>query len=167
MFENHRPEYHFAPLSGWMNDPNGPVWYGEYYHMFYQHNPSGDTWGNIHWGHARSLDLCKWEHLPIALYPSPEFGENHCFSGCTVMDGDTPTIVYTSVGNGNRNARIGPQQRMARSSDNMLTWQKPANPMLVNAIHPRAVLEWRDPFIWKEKDIWNLVLGEAWTDMVV
>jgi len=159
MFENHKPVYHFTPPSGWMNDPNGPLWYEGYYHMFYQHNPTGDDWGNIHWGHIRSKDLCRWEHLPIALYPSPEFAECHCFSGCAVMDGDVPTIVYTSVGEGDRNARTGPEQRIAQSRDHMQTWQKPKNPMLSNSIHPKAILEWRDPFIWKEKDDWNLVLG--------
>jgi beta-fructofuranosidase len=159
MFTDHRPVYHFVPKSGWMNDPNGPLWYEGYYHMFYQYNPTEDNWGNIHWGHARSRDLCRWEYLPIALCPSPEFRECHCFSGCAVMDGEVPVIVYTSVGEGDRNPRTGAEQRMARSVDHMQSWQKLAPAMLTNDIHPEAILEWRDPFIWKENGTWNLVLG--------
>src|SRR4051794_6151392 len=65
-----RPVYHFRPPAQWNNDPNGTIQYRGWYHMFYQHNPYGAGWGNMHWGHARSRDLVNWEHLPIALWPS-------------------------------------------------------------------------------------------------
>ena len=67
-----RPAYHFHPPAGWMNDPNGTIYHSGWYHLFYQHNPFGDRWGSIHWGHARSRDLVRWEHLPIALGPNRE-----------------------------------------------------------------------------------------------
>ena len=53
-----------------------------HYQLFYQHNPFADEWGHMHWGHARSRDGVRWEHRPIALWPSLEEGEEHCFSGC-------------------------------------------------------------------------------------
>src|SRR2546426_523104 len=94
-----RPVFHVAPPAGWNNDPNGPIFHGGFYHLFYQHNPYGDSWGNMHWGHVRSRDLVRWEHLPIALWPSKEVGEDHCFSGCATVDGNgQPILFYTSIG---------------------------------------------------------------------
>jgi beta-fructofuranosidase len=159
MIEHHKPAYHILPPRGWMNDPNGPLWYQGYYHLFYQHNPGADYWGNIHWGHIRSKDLVTWEHLPIALTPSPELRERHCFSGCAVIDDGTPAILYTSIGEGDRNARTGAEQYLAYSEDHLETWQKRPRPVLTNAVHEEPVLEWRDPFIWRENGVWNLLLG--------
>src|SRR5438552_13308335 len=85
--DSRRPLYHFHPPANWMNDPNGPIYHQGYYHLFYQHNPYGEQWGHMHWGHARSRDLVRWEHLPIALWPSADKGEEHCFSGCATLDG--------------------------------------------------------------------------------
>src|SRR5687767_1169441 len=81
---NH-PVYHITAPANWINDPNGPIFHNGVWHMFYQHNPYGDDWGNMHWGHVRSRDLAHWEHAPIALWPSKEVGEDHVFSGCSAI----------------------------------------------------------------------------------
>ena len=66
--EPYRPQYHFSPPCGWMNDPNGMVYYQGEYHFFYQFSPQVSR-GAMHWGHAVSPDLVHWQNLPIALYP--------------------------------------------------------------------------------------------------
>jgi fructan beta-fructosidase len=79
--EKFRPQFHFAPRAGWMNDPNGMIRVDGAYHLFFQHDPDSTLHGPMHWGHARSTDLVNWEELPVALYPT-ELGT--CFSGSAI-----------------------------------------------------------------------------------
>ena len=161
----YRPKYHFLPVANWMNDPNGPIFYKGEYHIFYQHYPFKDdlkldeNW-EMCWGHAKSSDLVRWEHLPIALMPSHEKGEDGCWSGTCVLNKETPTIVYTSVNN-QRPAHDYAEQWLASSKDGMLTWDKYFNnPVLTMEKNSQLdIHDWRDPFIWKESDKWYMILG--------
>ena len=157
-----RPVYHFRPPCCWMNDPNGVIFHNGFFHVFYQFNPYGDAWGNIHWGHTRSADLVHWEHLPIALWPSTEQGEAHCYSGCAAIAGDgQPMLHYTSVApEGER-----PFEQWAALGDaDLLTWRKhPVNPFLALGApqFPDFDADWRDPFLFSAQGRTFMALGAA------
>lgn len=149
------PLFHLRTAANWINDPNGPIFFNGKYHMFFQHNPYGDMWGNMSWGHAVSSDMVTWKHLPIALAPNPgEYDKDGVFSGCCVIDNGVPTIVYTGV-----NPEV---QCIARSNDGMKTWVKySGNPVI--PVRPRDDLEgFRDPFVWADPDgFWYAVIGSG------
>ena len=107
--EKLRPQVHFSSQRGWNNDVNGPVYYNGEYHLFYQHNPYGWKWGNMHWGHAVSKDLLQWKEMAEALY-TPDHS-HMAFSGTATTDpkntsgfrknGIDPLIAaFTSTGRG-------------------------------------------------------------------
>jgi len=139
-----RPVAHFTPRTGWINDPNGLVYYEGEYHLFFQHNPVGMNWGNMHWGHAVSKDLIHWEEKEIALYPD-EFGT--MYSGCAVIDEnnvsglkcndhDPLLLFYTAAGD--RSALSAGKEHvqcMAYSTDGGKTFVKHAgNPIIDHII---------------------------------
>ena len=99
--EKLRPQFHFTARRGWLNDPNGLVYHDGEYHLFFQHNPYGWSWGNMHWGHAVSKDLVHWTELDEALYPR-QHGD-WCFSGsAAVVPAKKPmlALAFTSTGRG-------------------------------------------------------------------
>ena len=152
-----RPTYHLLPPGNWLNDPNGPIYHNGYYHMFYQHNPYGDDWGNMHWGHVRSKDLATWERQPIALWPSKSLGEDHVFSGCAVVNSKGELMLfYTSIG-----ARKPEQWVAIPDGDDLVKWKKhPKNPIMTEDLHGDVkVSEWRDPYIFKAGGKTHMVLG--------
>jgi beta-fructofuranosidase len=152
-----RPVYHLLPPANWMNDPNGPVFWKGWYHVFYQHNPYGDSWGNMHWGHWRSKDLVRWEQQPIALGPSLAQGEDHVFSGCAAVTRDGQLMLcYTSIG-----PRLPEQWAAVPEDDDLVKWKKhPGNPLLTEELHGETrVHEWRDPFVFCAAGQTYMVLG--------
>jgi levanase len=133
--EKYRPQFHFTPALNWMNDPNGLIHYKGRYHLFFQYNPSGNTWGNMSWGHAVSTDLVHWKQLPLAI---PQDDQEMVFSGSVVLDRNNTTgfgsrtdpplvAVYTSA----QKASGKQEQALAYSTDGGTTWKKySGNPVL-------------------------------------
>ena len=92
--ELYRNQYHYSPFSGWNNDPNGLVFDGEYYHLYYQHQPFQKLWGDMYWGHARSKDLVTWENLPLALLPTDG---NYMWSGSAIIDRENVSGLFSEI----------------------------------------------------------------------
>ncbi|MEU1365134.1 GH32 C-terminal domain-containing protein [Streptomyces sp. NPDC005803] len=133
--ETYRPQFHYTPQKNWMNDPNGLVYYQGEYHLFYQYNPNGDSWGDMSWGHAVSTDLVHWKELPLALSHDDK---EMVFSGSAVVDRNNTTgfgtkdnppmvAIYTS-----HDKSTGTQaQSIAYSTDRGRTFTKyDGNPVI-------------------------------------
>ena len=158
-----RPVYHHTPAYGWMNDANGLVFKDGEYHLYFQYNPYGSVWGNMHWGHSVSRDLVHWQHLPVAIERDTM---GHIFSGSCVVDArndagtGTNNIIafYTS----HRSTQPGHQRQvqcMAYSSDNGRTFTKyEGNPIIT----PFDGLEnFRDPkvFWYAPQEKWVMIVS--------
>ena len=135
--ELYRNQYHFSQYANWNNDPNGLVYYDGYYHVFYQHHPYNNYWGDMYWGHARSKDLAHWELLPICLFPDEDWstGAGYMWSGTAYeyRKGDSAAIDalnWFPQGGGNGLIAFytrdgGMQDQMIMSSDDGgITWTK-------------------------------------------
>lgn len=167
-----RPQYHLLPDHNWMNDPNGPIFYGGRYHMFHQYNPQAAVWGNMNWAHATSDDMIHWHHEPIALAPTPGGpDQDGVFSGSAVLDHGKPTIIYTGVQPPHSEAeatlRDGVHtwretQCLAVAADKDLrNWQKMPEPVISAPPAGLQVTGFRDPCLWREGDLWMLILGSG------
>ncbi|MES2307243.1 MAG: glycoside hydrolase family 32 protein, partial [Verrucomicrobiota bacterium] len=153
-----RPQFHFTPKRGWNNDPNGMVYFNGEYHLFYQYNPFGIRWGNMHWGHTVSQDLIHWTEKPIALYQRGL--RDMAFSGGAIVDKDnrlgfgtgkedTLIAFFTSTGRG---------ECIAIGNKNFVTLKDyDKNPILK---HPQGG---RDPkVLWYEPEKkWIMIVYEA------
>ena len=157
--EKYRPQFHFSPEKNWINDPNGLVYHNGQYHLFYQHNPFGNVWGHMSWGHAVSKDLVHWKHLPVAIL---EENGVMIFSGTCVVDknntsglgknGKVPLVaIYTGyIERGNQT------QHLAYSLDDGITWKKyDKNPIL-----DLNKKDFRDPkvFWYAQKKYWVMAV---------
>ena len=142
--EPYRPRFHFSPDRNWTNDPNGTVFYRGEYHLFYQYNPFGDTWGHMSWGHAVSRDLIRWEHLPVALaeengimiFSGSAVVDEHNSSGfCSKPGGSCLVAIYTG------HTQTRQTQNLAYSNDRGRTWTKYAS----NPVIDPGMKDFRDP----------------------
>ncbi|HEY6491133.1 MAG: glycoside hydrolase family 32 protein [Terracidiphilus sp.] len=166
-----RPEYHLMPPHNWMNDPNGPIWWKDKYHLFYQLNPHAAVWGDMHWGHAVSPDMIHWHHDPIALVPTHGGPDSEgCFSGSAVVFNGVPTLIYTGVQNAppdqvtlhDGTDKLRETQILATADDDrLLRWTKLPEPVIPTPPAGITVTGFRDPCPWREADAWYLGIGSG------
>ena len=155
----YRPEYHHTPLYGWMNDANGLVYKDGEYHLYFQYNPYGSKWGNMHWGHSVSKDLVHWQHLDPAIARDTL---GHIFSGSTVIDKnnsagygkDAMIAFYTSASD-----EHGQIQCMAYSNDNGRTYTKYENNPILTPFD--GLKDFRDPkvFWYEPAQKWYMIVS--------
>lgn len=158
--ESFRPVYHHTPAYGWMNDPNGMFYKDGLYHLYFQYNPYGSVWGNMHWGHSTSTDLMHWKFEGCAIVPD---AWGAIFSGSCVVDHENTAgfgkeavvAFYTSA----KSTPWGDiqMQSMAYSLDNGKTFTKyEGNPILTS-----SEKDFRDPkvFWYAPGKHWVMILA--------
>lgn len=158
--ESFRPLYHHTPAYGWMNDPNGMFYKDGVYHLYFQYNPYGSVWGNMHWGHSTSTDLMHWKFEGCAIVPD---AWGAIFSGSCVVDHENTAgfgkeavvAFYTSA----KSTPWGDiqMQSMAYSLDNGKTFTKyEGNPILTS-----SEKDFRDPkvFWYAPGKHWVMILA--------
>lgn len=158
--ESFRPVYHHTPAYGWMNDPNGMFYKDGVYHLYFQYNPYGSVWGNMHWGHSTSTDLMHWKFEGCAIVPD---AWGAIFSGSCVVDHENTAgfgkeavvAFYTSA----KSTPWGDiqMQSMAYSLDNGKTFTKyEGNPILTS-----SEKDFRDPkvFWYAPGKHWVMILA--------
>ena len=155
-----RQKYHFMAERGWINDPNGLIYFRGQYHFFYQYNPYDAYWGAMHWGHAVSDDMLRWEYLPIALTPSEHY-DNHkeggCFSGSAIEHEGKLYLLYT--GTTNYGDGFIQTQCLAYSEDGIHFEKYVDNPVITAPPEGYDKANFRDPKVWKYEDKFYLICG--------
>lgn len=150
------PIFHLAPPAGWMNDPNGLIYFNGRYHVFFQHHPASAYQGPMHWGHATSTDMLHWQHEPVALAPGDKYDRDGCFSGSAVDDDGVLSLIYTGhicLEDRGNDSIIREVQCLATSHDG-IHFEKQGCVLTP----PEGIMHFRDPKVWHE-DSWWMVIG--------
>jgi beta-fructofuranosidase len=150
-----RPDLHFTPERGWINDPHGVTWHDGRYHAFFQHVPGQTAWRpQIHWGHAVSHDLVHWAERPVVL--SPGDGDHGVWSGCVVTtEAEAARLFYTAV---RADAPGLGAVRVARPDDaGWEVWHKGGT--VVVPPTDLDLAEFRDPVVLHDGTAWRMVVG--------
>ncbi|MGG4128822.1 GH32 C-terminal domain-containing protein [Paenibacillus illinoisensis] len=164
--DRHRPQYHVSPPAHWMNEPHAPIYFEGQYHLFYQHNPLGPFFHQIHWGHWVSKDLVHWRDLLVALAPEKDqLAPDGIWSGSATYDAEgLPVLFFTA---GNDSASPNQSVALARSTysrdgdPDLVQWVKHPEPLIVQKKGMGLFGDFRDPFVWKDDDGWLALVGSG------
>jgi sucrose-6-phosphate hydrolase SacC (GH32 family) len=164
--DRYRPQYHLMPDAGWMNEPHAPFYYSGQYHLFFQKNPFGPFWHQIHWGHWVSPDMVHWRELPIALAPEDDgLATDGIWSGSATYAADgSPVLFFTA---GNDTAKPNQRTGMATPHDlrdpDLVRWDKYPTPVTLQKEGQGRYGEFRDPFVFRDgaRQRWFQLVGSS------
>ncbi|RTE09155.1 glycoside hydrolase family 32 protein [Paenibacillus whitsoniae] len=160
---DYRLQYHLMSEYGWMNDPNGFVFFKENFHLFYQHYPYTSYWGPMHWGHAISRDLIKWTYLPVALAPDQSYDESGCFSGSAIEKDGKLFLMYTGhvVTGPDKDNDYIQTQNLAVSDEGVRFEKIQQNPVIPVSLIPTSASQkdFRDPKVFERDGKYYAVIG--------
>lgn len=160
--QTYRPELHFTPEKGWINDPNGLVYFKGRYHLYYQYNPHHCNWDSMHWGHSVSTDLVSWEYAGIALYPDMPYDghpEGGCFSG-SVLEKDGRLYAFYTGSIKKPDGTVVQSQCIAWSEDGYHFEKSPHNP-IIPCPPMDSVTDFRDPKVIRVADNYYMLVGAS------
>ncbi len=164
---------HLKSPRGWINDPNGFIYYRGEYHLFYQRFPYAARWGRMHWGHAVSRDLVHWEHKDIALFPTKKHDRSGCFSGSAVEHNGRLHLFYTGADYTTENPEnvntclddIFTASQLSLISENGVDFDNfNAKFTVIPPIEDETAgskNHTRDPKVWRGKNSWYMILGST------
>ncbi|MCT2592427.1 GH32 C-terminal domain-containing protein [Streptomyces sp. N2-109] len=161
-----RPQYHYTPYQGWINDPNGVIKWKGRHHLFAQYYPGAPKWGPMHWTHADSPDAVHWQQRPVALTPPPPStpgDQSGIFSGSAVDDDGTLTVAYTRFTDTAANPGATPETvEMATSTNGSDFTPVSGNPVIPQP-PPGSDAGFRDPKVFKDPldDKWKMAVGSG------
>lgn len=160
----YRPYYHATTPIGWMNDPNGFVYYEGEYHLFYQFYPYDSQWGPMHWGHVKSKDLIHWEELPVALAPDQPYDKDGCFSGSAIVKDGKLYLMYT--GHVIEGEQVIQTQCIASSNDGIQFEKSLNNPVIGESLlgSEGIINDFRDPKVIEHQGVFYSVVATKTSD---
>lgn len=145
------PAFHITGKTGWINDPNGLIYFGGKYHAFFQHYPHDTKWGPMHWGHVVSDDLTNWEYLPNALCPGGEGEADGCFSGSAIVHDGKLWLLYTGFEENGGGDAVRQVQCLASSEDGVTFTKHGVVIGTSDLPDGYAPSDFRDPNVWREE----------------
>lgn len=164
---------HLKAPGNWLNDPNGFIYYGGKYHLFYQYFPYAPQWGTMHWGHGISEDLVHWKHLDVALFPTKRYDENGVFSGSALNKDGKLYLYYSAVRyletddediHRAKDGKLETSQAMVVSEDGFTFDNWEGKKQIIPVIRDKEIgdaADTRDPKVWYEGGRYYMILGST------
>ncbi|WP_051201307.1 GH32 C-terminal domain-containing protein [Christiangramia portivictoriae] len=160
--ELYKPAYHATAPAHWMNEPHAPLYYNGKYHLFYQHNPFGPYWGQIHWGHWVSEDMINWKHAEIALAPEKgHMAPDGIWSGSAYVGPDNIPMLFYTAGNLSKDQNQYTSIAVPRDTtdENLVAWEK--TNIIVDKPEGYKKNEFRDPFVFQVEEKYYMIVGSG------